>query len=280
MGGLMKQKSSEHKGNTKLKEVRNAEKDDVKPLSKIEPMTSYSLIMANEKKQGALMLNNLILSHILNVNQKEGYTVGKNLIRKYILIDDKSLPSDKYCVISKTKRKEEGFITIGVEEQGINILLEVLNITHKGLITYANRNLSKKPYDVAYYYLATINASCINSLDFDLEKANQIVKEQKIFESPYWFKDKLILTISAISTPTKANYLKMFKMFKEDAMDIPAIVGWLGYVGKENLPDFVKEEALAHKTSQFNNNLQIIFTILMDIDSINELYFRLIPRTL
>lgn len=268
------------KGNTKLKDIRNAVHEDIKPLDKIEPMVSYALDMADIRKQGAEMLNNLILSHIINVNYQAGYTVGKNLIRKYLLIDDKAEPTDKYWVISKVKRKEDNFINIDVSEQGINILIEVLGIEHKGLITYANRNLSKKPYDIAYYYLATINATCINKLEFDIEKANQIVKDIRAFETPYWFKDKLIITVSAISTPTKVNYLKLFKMFKEEGMDIPAIVGWLGYIGKNSLPDFVKEEVEAVKTNQFNNNLQIWFTLLIDSQSITELYFRLIPRTL
>lgn len=268
------------KGNTKLKDVRNAVHEDIKPLEKILPMTSYALNMADSRKQGADMVNNLILSHIVNINYQEGFTVGKNLIKKYLLIDDKTLPTDKYCVISKVKRKEPEFINIDVEEQVVNILIEVLNITHKGLITYANRNLSKKPYDIAYYYLATINATCINGLEFDIDRANQILKEHRVFETPYWFKDKLVLTVSAISTPTKSNFLKLFKMFKEEGMDIPAIVGWLGYVGKNSIPDFVKEEVEAVKTNQFNNNLQIWFTLLIDSQSLNELYFRLIPRTL
>lgn len=267
-------------GNKKLREVRQAAKEETKPLDAIEPMTSYALIQADSKKQGGEMINNLIYSHILNVNLKAGYGIGKNLLRNYVLVDNKAIPAEKFCVVSKTKRKEKVFIEIDIEEQGIYILLEVLGIEHQGLKTYAIRNLKRKPFDIAFYYLAVLNVQCVNGLDFDTEKANLIVKEHRAFETPYWFKDKVLLTVSSISTLTKSNINKLFKMFKEEDMDISAITGWLGYIAKDSFPDFMKDEVQAVRSSQFNNNLQIIFSLMIDARDNIELYFRLIPRTI
>lgn len=261
---------------SKLKKVRESAKQELPDIEAIKPMVSYSLVLADKKTQGGELVNTLLINHILKINKDNGYAVGKNIIRKYIEVSDLAKPTDKSCVLSKIKRKEKEFINLDVDNQFVSILLEVLQVDNQGLRTYAKRNLTKKSLDTAYYYITILNQKAVNGTDFDLEIANDIVKDKRLFESSYWFKDKYLLVVSAISSPTKTNIVGMFKMFKKEDMGVQSAVGFLIYVAKDNPPEYMKEDVEQVKTVEFAKNMQLVLAISIETDTLEKLFFRLI----
>lgn len=261
---------------SKLKKVRESAKQELPDIETIKPMVSYGLALADKKTQGGELINTLLINHILKINKDSGYAVGKNIIRKYIEISDIAEPTDKSCVLSKIKRKEKEFVNIDVDNQFVSILLEVLQVDNQGLRTYAKRNLTKKPMDTAYYYITILNQKAVNDSDFDLEIANDIVKDRRLFESSYWFKDKYLLIVSAISSPTKTNIVEMFKMFKDEDMNAQSAVGFLLYIAKDDPPEYMKEDVEQVKTVEFSKNMQLLLAISIETDTLEKLFFKLI----
>lgn len=259
---------------SKVKELREI-KDTSEDIPQLLSKTSYCIIQADSKKQGADFANSVTLSYIKHINLSNGVYTEKSLLGSYIEFDNKKIPTDKVAVISTVSRKEKEFIKIDVSTQFINILCQMLSIENQGLITYAKRNLSKKPFDTAYYYLSMINSSCVKNKEFNVKDAGDILKD-KPFESSYWFKDKYILTVECISYLNLPKIIELFKMFTEEDMDIYQVVGWLSYIDKESVPEYMQEEVNNAKTIHFKTNLLKVFASAITATDTKELFYRLL----
>ena len=258
---------------TKSVKVARALKD--KTHKPIEPFTNYYIKELDHEKQGAGLLNSMVKRYVIKINVEDNIHLEKSLFGKYIIFSDKLEPTEKGRVISYIPR--ERFLTIDIEENTINILCELLHIDNQSLITYAQRYLAKKPKDLILYYLQILKEYVEDGV-FNTNKTKELMKTRPL-ESTYFFKDKYLQTSIAFSYFTLKNVTRMFGMFNIEQMDIYNVIGWLGYINKEQPPEFMKEEYQKSISSDFKKNIIHVLSLSINVQSVEELYYKCLPYT-
>jgi len=235
---------------------------------KLKTGVSYAIIL----DEWNIQASEIIFNDLTHRNLLEGYNLGESIVNKYFVISNEDKPDKNKFVISRVYRKEKSIQNIKVEELGVNLILGLFDIEDQSIIGYVFRYMSRKPLLSLYKYLRNVKAN-----DLDFTKFKELVKSRK-YDSNYTYKDKVLITIKAISLGTTTSVIEFRKMVESEDMTLDGVVNFMLYCINGDLPKYIEEAINDYKNHEFNRKKEILLAKLIDIDSVERLILFLLNQ--
>ena len=206
---------------------------------RLEPFKSYAIVADTTTTDNSTSFAvNLVLRYIVELNLKQGVTIGQNIFGRGLTISDTAYPTKSSIIISRVDRKHQDFVLLSISDHKWDVLFQILNLPidtedQKALSKFLKANLkTEKSLELLYYRASNVVYLAYNrqSDRFDVTRATHALNSFKsIYRGSNSSRtEQLVATINFIKNPTESLLFEMLRCygndFKQISLNIQAIV--------------------------------------------------------
>jgi len=260
-------KISKSKTVKKKRLVKSSKTNKAKELKRvyiIEPEKNCCVISKSD------FLTNLIVSHIVAINNYIGYDLEASILGKYIVIDDEAEPIENTkLVVSKVRRKDSRFLEINLDEDYIKIFAYLLlDEPDKKFLRYCDKYFKKlRPELVFYYMYAIVETAFDSDGEFNIIQAD-LVRETYNYKGEHTYLEKFRTVVNFVKSPSEKTLHKLLLIVDGKDENYRGIVRIIDNIANKSYPSYIESKFKdVLEGVSFQKNLLKILVNMLQADS-------------
>lgn len=175
----------------------------------LKPNVSYVL------KTESGFFRNVVLKHLLYLNESVGVFTIPSLFGKYVSVSDEDVPTRNKCVISFVDRNSDDFVVVRLDEQWLSLFFELNGFKNSDFSKFMQQpELKFKSLEQRYMLFLQLMNSAWDGSKFNREIAVHVMNNR--FSRDFKAVDYESAVIEFISKKSLNNFLHLSRVFAYD----------------------------------------------------------------